>query len=154
MLYATYSEGFRRGGANALPLCPSNFCEIANDDRQQYAPDTVTNYEIGVKGRIGGGPRYDASVFYVDWQDAQLNTATPIWGFFFVANAGAAHAAGIELSLDGQLNDEWGYSLGLHLSRRCARQQFLRSEPDASLPRHRPVGSSTESAYRERQSTC
>ncbi|WP_395646755.1 TonB-dependent receptor [Terricaulis sp.] len=112
LLYATVSEGFRRGGANALPLCPSNFCEVANVDRQEYDPDRVTNYEFGIKGRIAGGPRYDASIFYVDWQDAQLNTATPVWGFFFVANAGEAHAAGIELSLEGDLNSEWSYQIG------------------------------------------
>lgn len=110
LLYATYSEGFRRGGANALPLCPSNFCELANPDREQYDADTVRNYEIGVKGRIGGA-RYDASAFFIDWADAQLNTATPVWGFFYVANAGEAHAAGIELSLDGHLNDNWGYAV-------------------------------------------
>ncbi len=112
MLYATVSEGYRRGGANALPLCPSNFCEAANVDRQEYGADRVTNYEIGIKGRLGGGPIYDASLFYIDWQDAQLNTATPVWGFFYVANAGEAHAAGIELSLQGDINDDWSYALG------------------------------------------
>ena len=71
----------------------------------------MTNYEVGVKGRLMD-VRYDLSAFYIDWQDAQLNTATPDWGFFFVANAGAAHTAGIELQLSGNLTDELSYNFG------------------------------------------
>ena len=50
---------------------------FAEDPRWQvYDSDRVDNYEVGIKGRLGGA-RYDASLFYIDWQDAQLNTATP-----------------------------------------------------------------------------
>ena len=52
MLYATFSQGFRRGGANAIPT--SGFFEELNPETVQfYKADTVNNYEIGVKGDTG-----------------------------------------------------------------------------------------------------
>jgi outer membrane receptor protein involved in Fe transport len=108
LLYATWSQGYRRGGTNAVPIS-GNFAE---DPRWQvYNPDRVDNYEVGIKGRLRG-IRYDASVFYIDWQDAQLNTATPNWGFFAVQNSGGAHSAGIELQVQGSLGPHWGYNVG------------------------------------------
>lgn len=108
LLYATWSQGYRRGGTNAVPTTGT----FAEDARWQvYASDRVNNYEVGVKGRYNG-VRYDASLFYIDWQDAQLNTATPNWGFFSVQNAGAAHTSGLELQLSGHFSEDWGYSFG------------------------------------------
>src|SRR5690606_26891467 len=78
---------------------------------QVYDSDRVDNYEVGVKGRANG-MRYDLNLFYIDWQDAQLNTATPNWGFFAVQNAGAAHTAGLEAQLSGYVGDAWGWMLG------------------------------------------
>lgn len=108
LVYATWSQGYRRGGTNAVPTSGT----FAEDPRwQTYESDRVDNYEIGVKGRLNG-MRYDASLFYIDWQDAQLNTATPNWGFFAVQNSGGAHSAGLEVQLSGMLTNEWGYSFG------------------------------------------
>lgn len=108
LLYATWSQGYRRGGTNAVPTSGT----FAEDPRWQvYDSDRVNNYEIGVKGRHNG-IRYDASLFYIDWDDAQLNTATPNWGFFAVQNSGGAHTAGLELQLSGMITNDWGYSFG------------------------------------------
>ncbi len=108
LLYATVSEGYRRGGTNAVPLT-GVFAE--NPDWQVYKADTVINYEIGLKGRRGG-ITYDLSAFYVDWQDPQLNTATTNWGFYAVINGKAARTQGIEAQIDGYLGDALHYSLG------------------------------------------
>jgi outer membrane receptor protein involved in Fe transport len=110
LLYATISEGFRRGGSNPLPTS-GNFSEAGNALRETYTSDSVTNYEVGAKGAFMGA-RYDISAFYIDWEDAQLNTATPAFGFFFVANAGAAHTSGLELQLAGDITDNLSYNLG------------------------------------------
>jgi outer membrane receptor protein involved in Fe transport len=108
MLYATWSQGYRRGGTNAVPTSGT----FAEDARWQvYDPDTVDSYELGVKGLIGG-LRYDANIFYIDWHDAQLNTATPNWGFYAVQNAGAAHSAGLELQLSGRITHDLRFQLG------------------------------------------
>ena len=95
MLYATYSEGFRRGGANAIPT-EGFFAELNPETVQFYAADTVKNYEVGVKGYTGR-MRYSADIFYVDWQDPQLNTSTAWWGFFMAQNGDSAGTKGVEL---------------------------------------------------------
>ena len=109
MIYTTIAEGYRRGGANAVPL---NGDLEERPEWQQYNSDSVTNFEVGVKGSFGdGNHNYTASVFLMDWDDPQLNTATA-WGFFAVANGESAQTQGIELELSGFLNDDWHYSVG------------------------------------------
>jgi len=109
MVYATLSEGYRRGGANAVPLDGSL---AERPEWQQYNSDSVVNYELGLKGYLDGGSHsYTASVFMIDWQDPQLNTASS-WGFFTVANGESAKTQGLELELQGYLTDELHYTLG------------------------------------------
>lgn len=108
LFYATVSEGYRRGGSNAVPLA-GNFAE---DPRwQTYKSDSVVNYEAGIKGRMASFT-YDAAVFYIDWDDIQLNTATPAWGFYVVQNGGAARSYGLETSIDGRPTDALHYTVG------------------------------------------
>jgi len=108
LAYVTVSEGYRRGGSNAVPLTGT----FAEDPAWQvYTSDSVVNYEAGVKGRTGG-VTYDASVFYVDWSDPQLNTATTNWGFFAVRNGDSARTYGLELAVDGYIGDSLRYQLG------------------------------------------
>ena len=108
MLYGTISEGYRRGGSNAVPLAGV----YAEDPRWQlYTSDSVVNYEIGFKGDRGDF-RYDVSVFYVDWTDPQFNTASTNWGFFAVQNGSEASSMGLEASIDGFVGEAWHYSLG------------------------------------------
>lgn len=109
MLYATYAEGYRRGGANAVPLSGSL---EERPEWQQYTSDFATNYEIGLKGYLDEGSHsYTVSAFLIDWQDPQLNTATS-WGFFAVANGESAKTSGLELELQGYLTDDLHYVLG------------------------------------------
>ena len=53
MLYATYSEGYRHGGAQSLPSLADGdpFGEPNAEAMRTFASDSVTNYELGVKGR-------------------------------------------------------------------------------------------------------
>jgi outer membrane receptor protein involved in Fe transport len=106
--YATISQGYRRGGANAVPTT-GFFAE--NVAWQTYKSDSVVNYEAGIKGRFDK-MQYNASVFYIDWKDIQINTSTPNWGFFAAQNGGKARSMGVELELDGRLTREVHYNLG------------------------------------------
>ena len=107
MAYATVSQGYRRGGANAVPLV-GNFKESAA--YLSYAPDTNTNYELGIKG-TQSGIKYGASVFYIDWKDVQVETSTPNWGFFAAQNGGKAKSQGLELELSGGFAAAWRWGL-------------------------------------------
>ncbi|MBL4911106.1 MAG: TonB-dependent receptor [Alteromonadaceae bacterium] len=109
MIYTTIAEGYRRGGANAVPLTGSL---AERPEWQQYKSDTAINYELGIKGSFGEGMHnYTASIFRIDWTDPQLNTATS-WGFFSVANGDSAQTQGLELELQGNLTDDLHYVLG------------------------------------------
>lgn len=108
LAYATISEGYRRGGSNAVPT-EGYFAE--NPAWLNYDADTVVNYEVGVKGETGR-MQFSAAAFYIDWDDVQLNTATPFWGFFAVQNGGKARNMGIELEVTQQVTDQFRYSLG------------------------------------------
>ncbi|MEO2279084.1 TonB-dependent receptor [Pseudoalteromonas pernae] len=109
MLYGTISEGYRRGGANAVPL-EGNLAE--RPQWQSYQSDSVTNYEFGVKGYLADRAHsYTLSAFYMDWQNPQLNTASA-WGFFTVANGEAAETKGLEAELQGYITDDLRYVLG------------------------------------------
>ncbi|WP_395641274.1 TonB-dependent receptor [Rudaea sp.] len=107
-LYATISEGYRRGGTNGTPTT-GPFKE--SPAWQDYEADTVTNYELGIKGRQGS-LTYNADVFYDDWKHPQINSSTTNWGFFAVQNAPKASSKGVELELSGQVGTAFTYGLG------------------------------------------
>ncbi len=93
MGYASYSEGFRVGGANPNPpgLTPSQLT---------YDSDSVQNYEIGVRSTlIGGGLLVDATAFHIKWDDIQVRLFGPAPTYYaYVSNAGGAEVDGVELS--------------------------------------------------------
>jgi outer membrane receptor protein involved in Fe transport len=131
MLFATISEGYRRGGSNAVPLT-GTFAE--SPLWQLYEPDQVTNFEVGIKGARNRF-QYSASLFYVDWDKIQLNTATINWGFFAVINAGKAKTSGVEVELEGQLSDNWHASLGLtYVDAKLSEDAFLPTDPNHTTP--------------------
>ncbi|MBB4858610.1 outer membrane receptor protein involved in Fe transport [Novosphingobium chloroacetimidivorans] len=109
LLYATMSEGYRRGGNNGVPTIG----RFANDPAfLTYRADKVTNYEAGVKGRILNGIQYDVSLYYIDWRNPQFNTSTPIGSYFVVLNGVKARTRGLEAQLSGKLGSRFNYSLG------------------------------------------
>ncbi len=108
MIYLTVSEGYRRGGANGVPI--SGF--FAEDPAfLSYASDSVVNYEAGIKGTLSNF-RYNVSLYQVDWKDPQLNTSTPNWGFFVVTNGEKARTQGLEIELDGNLTEALHVNFG------------------------------------------
>lgn len=107
-IYGTVSEGYRRGGSNAVPTTGS-FAE--DPGWLRYESDSVVNYEVGIKSTFEK-VRLSAAAFYVDWQDPQVNTATTNWGFFSAINGGSASTKGVELEIDGYVNESFEYRVG------------------------------------------
>ncbi len=108
MVYGTISEGYRHGGANAVPLS-GNYAE--SPEYLTFGSDKVTNFEVGYKGTTDN-ISYSISAYYTDWTDPQLNTATNNWGFFAVINGDTAKTQGIELEVSGRLTDSLSYTAG------------------------------------------
>ena len=96
LLYATVAEGFRAGGANSYPVGTCAFCDPA--DFLTFDPDTATNFEIGVKGRLSGSLQYSASVYRIDWDEIQFETASASTSAIIV-NGGKARSQGAELEM-------------------------------------------------------
>jgi outer membrane receptor protein involved in Fe transport len=109
MTYGTFSQGYRRGGANAVPLS-GIFAE--DPVWQTYDSDSVNNYELGVKGTTGRNSFFTIAYFYVDWSEIQLNTATDNGAFFAVQNGGEAHTTGFEFEYDWYFAEDWHQNAG------------------------------------------
>lgn len=94
MVYLTVSEGFRRGGANALPQLGPFFDPGFPSD---YKPDTLLNTELGLKGTLmESRVSYSAAVYQSTWEDIQLETFNSA-GFKGVVNGDEAQSRGLEL---------------------------------------------------------
>lgn len=108
--YATYSEGFRSGGANGLATGSPNF-------QPEYAPDTTQNYEAGAKFILGGGQfELSTAAYYIVWDNLQVNDFDLNTGQGFIRNGGEAHSMGVEAELFGRLTDELSFSLNGNLT--------------------------------------
>jgi outer membrane receptor protein involved in Fe transport len=119
MGYFTISEGYRFGAANGIAACPdplpANQIICALPDEFQYFPDTTTNYELGLRSQwIDGRLTLNGALYYIDWQDPQLASATVNGAQPIIKNGEGAETTGIELSLDAAVTDR--FNLGLSYS--------------------------------------
>ena len=97
--YALWSQGFRRGGANALAT--QSFYKD-NPVLLTYRPDSVDNYETGLKGHFSNGFSYSVDVFDDEWHDPQVGGTLPD-GNVGVWNAAKARSTGAEFDLTSPL---------------------------------------------------
>ena len=111
MIYATLSEGYRHGGAQAVPAPGDPFGEPNAEAIRAFDADRVTNFEIGLKGQTDN-LAYTIAAFHVDWDDPQLNTVTQVYGFYIADNGDSATTEGIELELEGYLSESFHYRIG------------------------------------------
>jgi outer membrane receptor protein involved in Fe transport len=107
-VYATWSQGYRRGGANAFPL---EGPVLEPETLLIYKPDKTDNFEVGAKGRLGG-ILFSADVFYVRWSDPQIDLLTPFNLSNAVVNGEEATSKGAELELSGPIG-ETGFSFNV-----------------------------------------
>ena len=120
LVYATVSEGYRIGASNGVGTCPEydpddnqqGACallpgqrfgpgpdDISNRDETSFGPDQTTNYEVGVKSQwLDGTVTLNGAVFFVDWVDPQVSSATVNASIPITVNADGAESKGIELS--------------------------------------------------------
>ena len=108
-VYALWSQGFRRGGANSVPLSgPFQESPVLST----YLPDKTNNYETGLKGRFSNGLSYTVDVFYIKWDKPQISSSLPS-GNLAVYNANTAVSKGVEFETSGPLPLQGlGYSVG------------------------------------------
>jgi len=121
MAYFTWAEGFRRGGANPLPT-GGILASLPN--LVTYEPDKVTNYEIGVKGRLGDSVTYSLAGYYIDWKNFQFDAGTPS-AQVAVYNGSDARTVGVELEARGRITEQLRFNFGYNYTDSQVTQDFV-----------------------------
>ncbi len=121
LVFATWSQGFRAGGANALSETNPN--GSSNAALLHFKPDDAVNYEIGVKGELGHRFQYSVTAFAVDWKDFQTTLVSP-QGVFFTGNVPRAKSRGIELTAGGYLTSTIAANIGYAYTKATVAQAF------------------------------
>jgi iron complex outermembrane receptor protein len=90
-VYGSFSGGFKAGGFN--PASPAG--------SESYDEENSWLYEGGYKSIWAGGRvAFNAAVFFIDWNDLQLNVPNiDVPGQIFIANVGSATSTGFELDV-------------------------------------------------------
>jgi iron complex outermembrane recepter protein len=140
LVYATWSQGFRRGGVNALPPNEPAVGYTTDPSLYKVAPDTADNYEVGIKGTIENRIRYSADVFYIDWQHVQEGAQLTPLVLPGAINVGHAYSKGFETELFVNIT----HHFNAQLSYTYDRTKLMSYEPDAltglSVPPPAPGG--------------
>ena len=93
LVFAKYSQGFRSGGANTVPLATYPYATA------QFGPDSLSAYEAGLKTTPFAGWTVNTYVYHNDWRDLQLPFRTQDGTFTYVRNAGNAKTDGVEVEI-------------------------------------------------------
>ncbi len=108
-VYVTYSEGFRRGGANAVPVA-GTYASLPT--YLTFAPDLAKNYEIGFKGYLFDHRlSYTADVYRVNLDNFQFNGVN-LSGLPVTYNGSTARSQGFELELQASLGARTHANIG------------------------------------------
>ena len=110
MVYFTRSEGYRQGGANAVPTIGP--FAIPDPALIPYKPDRAVNWEIGAKGSQWGWLSYTAALYQIDWKNVQIQLPAPGSGIAILVNGNNAVSRGAELELKAHPIDHLDLGLG------------------------------------------
>lgn len=110
MVYATWSQGFRPGGFNRRSKAVAPGADGNNQFQQplSYAPDTLTNTEIGAKTSLFDNRlQLNLSAYYMIWQNVQFNFFNPqyLGNITFALNGPNYDVKGVEAQFVSRLAD-------------------------------------------------
>jgi outer membrane receptor protein involved in Fe transport len=117
MAYALYSEGFRLGGNNSERAAATGLVPAT------YGPDTLANYEIGIKSQwLDNRLQINGSVFLMEWTDIQSRLGSTsggqdgAWWLEGNFNGGKAEQKGVELAVDWYATERLSISFSAFLA--------------------------------------
>ena len=100
MGYATYSEGFRRGGTNAV--------RASSVLPRSYDPDKLKNYELGFKSTwLGDTLRFNSVLYRMEWEDMQIQVNDPEIFSLGIVNFSQAQVDGFETEITWLPAEGW-----------------------------------------------
>ena len=93
----------RDSGTGERMRRPSGTCAFCDSpSTQSFKPDTVKNYEVGLKGTVGRWLRFSGDVYVMKWYDMQIQLYNAT-DSAYVANGGTAVSQGLELEMEAEL---------------------------------------------------
>ncbi|MEE8496008.1 MAG: TonB-dependent receptor, partial [Xanthomonadales bacterium] len=100
--------GIKLYGNISRSFDPPTTTELANPEgstgfNQELGPQTATNYELGLKGRLVARARYELALFHIDVRDAIVPFELAGSGQSFFENAGRSTHRGLEAALSMEL---------------------------------------------------
>jgi catecholate siderophore receptor len=98
-VYASYSESF-------LPRSGEQFANI-NGSKNQLAPDTFSNFELGFKWNISDRLNFTAALFEIEKSSPQVADSDSS-----TLDVIDSTIEGFEAQIQGQINDSWALSAG------------------------------------------
>lgn len=121
MAYFTVSEGYRIGSSNGVAPCPvplpGSQIVCAQPNELQYNPDKTKNYELGLHSQwFDKRLTLNGAVYYIQWKDPQVDSATLIGLQGITVNGGDAESKGLEVNFDAKLTEafsvrgSWAYN--------------------------------------------
>jgi outer membrane receptor protein involved in Fe transport len=135
LIYVTWSEGFRAGGANRARV----------EGLEGYESDFVTNYEFGWKTTLAGGAvRFNGAVYFIDWDDFQFGFLDfEISNLTIVQNVGNSQTKGVEWDLTWAANDSNTLTFAGSYNDAELKTNFWRNPADegnSDIPHNAPKG--------------
>lgn len=110
--YAAVSTGFRPPIVNARAGSVSTIDPTDIVIPFGATSDELVNYEVGVKGRWFDGRLYaDAALYWIDWNDIQVQANRVSDSVQFATNIGGATSKGLEVSVVAIPADGWTVAL-------------------------------------------
>lgn len=104
-LYGGVSSGYKSGGFN------SGFVGLG--DEGAYDSESVTSYEVGLKSTaLDDRLKVEASLFYIDWRDQQVQGFNALTGATPISNAPQSRSFGGELSVAYDVDEHWTLTAG------------------------------------------
>jgi len=126
LIYVTWSEGFRSGGANRARVA----------GLETYKPDFVTNYEIGWKLLLADGRvRLNGAAYIIDWDNFQFGFLDfTLSNLTIVQNVGNSRTTGVEWDLTWAANDNNLFTFAGSYNNAELETDFWRNPDDTGDP--------------------
>jgi iron complex outermembrane receptor protein len=121
LAYLVYSQGFREGGANTQFPGTTGIPST-------YNPDTVTNYEIGVKTELADRQlTLDGAVYHMIWNGIQVADHDSTGAYTYTTNGSKANFNGVEAEIQISPKALPDFSAGV--TARYSKQELSENNP-------------------------
>ncbi len=130
MAYADFAQGFRDGGSNSGDPA---YC-YAKGVPQKYVPDTLNNYELGLKTDwLNGRLIWNTAAYLMHWKQLQtiIYDADICAPDSFNANVGNARIYGVESNFSYKVTENWSLQgAASYNDSRVVSTQYVTFQPE------------------------